>query len=261
MFIFYILFFIFGTIVGSFLNVVILRLKKNKSVIKNPSHCPFCKRKLRWFELIPVVSFFIQKGKCRCCHKKISWQYPIVEFFTGLIFVLIIAYFADFSFYGLINLCYLLVISCFLIVIFVYDLKYYLVSDKIVYPAIFVSLLYDTYLALIANQFSIFFSSILGAISVGGFFLFWVLVSKGKWMGTGDIKIGILLGLTFGIYQLFTTLFLTFFVGAIVAIILMILKKKKLKSEIPLGPFLTGAAFITLFWGNYLLDWYLNIFS
>jgi leader peptidase (prepilin peptidase)/N-methyltransferase len=260
MIIFYVLFFIFGTIVGSFLNVVILRLKKNKSIIKNPSHCPFCKRKLRWFELIPVVSFFIQKGKCRRCRKKISWQYPIVEFFTGVIFVLIAVYFLNFSFYGLINLCYLLIISCFLIVIFVYDLKYYLVSDKIVYPAIFISVLYDVYLALIANQFSIFFSSILGAVSMGGFFLFWVLVSKGKWMGIGDIKIGILLGLFFGIYQLFTALFLTFFVGAFISLILIIMKKKKLKSEIPLGPFLTGAAFITLFWGNYLLDWYLDIF-
>ena len=260
MFIFYFLFFVFGTIVGSFLNVVVLRLKKNKSVVKIPSHCPYCRRKLRWFELIPVVSFFIQRGKCRRCQKKISWQYPIVEFFTGLIFLLIAAHFFDFSFYGIVNILYLLVVSCFLIIIFVYDFKYYLVSDKIVYPAIFLVLFYDVYLALITNQFSIFFSSILGAISMGGFFLFWVLISRGKWMGVGDIKIGILLGLFFGVYQMFTTLFLTFFVGAIVSLVLMILKKKKLKSEIPLGPFLTGAAFVTLFWGNYLLDWYLNMF-
>ncbi len=152
--VFYILFFVFGTIVGSFLNVLILRLKKNKSIIKIPSHCPHCRKKLKWSELIPVVSFFMLKGRCAHCRKKISWQYPLVEFFTGLIFLLIAIYFADFSFYGLVNICYLLFISCFLIVIFVYDLKYYLVSDKIIYPAILISFLYDTYLALITNQFS-----------------------------------------------------------------------------------------------------------
>jgi len=261
MFILYVLFFILGTIVGSFLNVVILRLKKNKSIVKIPSHCPHCRRKLRWFELIPIVSFFIQNGRCRRCHKKISWQYPVVEFLTGAIFVLIALYFGDFSFYGMVNVVYLAIVSCFLIVIFFYDFKYSLVSDKIIYPAIAVAFLYDVYLTLITNQFSVFFSSLLGAVIMGGFFLFWVLVSRGKWMGIGDIKIGVFLGLIFGIYQLFTALFLTFFMGAIVSIILLAMKKKKLKSQIPLGPFLTAAAFITLFWGNYLLDWYLNIFS
>jgi len=261
MIVWYVLFFVFGTIVGSFLNVVILRLKKNKSIIKTCSHCPRCRKKLEWYELIPLVSFFIQHGKCRRCHKKISWQYPIVEFLTGLVFLLIVVYFGDFSFYGIVNILYLLIISGFLIVIFVYDFKYYLVSDRIIYPAVAIAFFYDVYLSLITNQFSVFFYSILGAVIMGGFFLFWVLVSKGKWMGMGDIKIGVLLGLIFGIYQLFTALFLTFFMGAIVSLILMALKKKKLKSQIPLGPFLTAAAFITLFWGNYLLDWYLNIFS
>jgi len=261
MILWYVLFFIFGTIVGSFLNVVILRLKKNKSIIKTRSHCPRCRKKLEWHELIPMVSFFIQKGKCRHCRKKISWQYPLVEFFTGLVFLLIAVYFADFSIYGIVNIAYLLIISCFLIIIFVYDFKYCLVSDRIIYPAIAITFFYDIYLSLITNQFSVFFYSILGAVIMGGFFLFWVLVSRGKWMGIGDIKIGVLLGLIFGIYQLFTALFLTFFMGAIVSLILLIMKKKKLKSQIPLGPFLAAAAFITLFWGNYLLDWYLNIFN
>jgi len=261
MILFYVLLFVFGTIIGSFLNVVILRLKKNKSIVKTRSHCPKCRKKLQWFELIPVVSFFIQKGKCRRCKKPISWQYPIVEFLTGVVFVLVAVYFGDLSFYGIVNIIYLLAVSAFLIVIFVYDYKYLLVSDKVIYPAIALAFLYDVYLSLITNQFSVFFYSILGAVVMGGFFLFWVLISDGKWMGAGDIKIGIFLGLIFGIYQLFTTLFLTFFLGAIVSIILMALKKKKLKSQIPLGPFLAIAAFITLFWGNFLLDWYLNIFN
>src|SRR4030043_497211 len=110
----YIFFFILGTLVGSFLNVVVIRLKKNESILKTRSHCPYCKKKLKWFELIPIISFFIQKGRCRKCKKKISWQYPLVEFFTGLIFILSVFYYLNyFSLYNLINFFYLLVFSFF----------------------------------------------------------------------------------------------------------------------------------------------------
>jgi len=252
----YIFFFIFGTIVGSFLNVVILRLKKNESILKKRSYCPNCKKKLEWYELIPIISFLIQKGKCRKCQKQISSQYPLVEFFTGLIFVLAAVYFLDFTAYGLINLLYLLIFSCFLLIIFVYDLKYYLVSDRIIYPAIIISLLYDVYLAIISKELWVLTASIAIAFAVGGFFLLLVIISKERWMGMGDVKIGILIGLFFGPFQFFAAIFLAFLIGAIISIVLLVLKKKNLKSEIPFGPFLTGATFIVLFWGNYLLDWY-----
>lgn len=132
---FYILFFIFGTAIGSFLNVVIIRLRTKESIFKNRSHCLFCRKKLEWFELIPILSFIIQLGKCKKCRKKISWQYPLVELATGLLFVLIF----NFSAQGgqtIFNTCFLLLISCFLIILFVYDLKHYLVPDIIIYPAI-----------------------------------------------------------------------------------------------------------------------------
>jgi leader peptidase (prepilin peptidase)/N-methyltransferase len=257
----YLFFFILGTVVGSFLNVVILRLKKNESILKKRSYCPNCKKKLTWYELIPLVSFLIQKGKCRKCEKKISFQYPLVEFFTGLIFLLIAVYYFGFTLYGLINLVYLLVVSCFLIVIFVYDLKYYLVADKIVYSAIIIALLYDIYLTIVSKELWILTTSIAIALSVGGFFLLLVLVSKERWMGMGDVKIGILMGLFFGPFQFLTAFILAFASGALVSIVLLILKKKNLKSEIPFGPFLTGATFITVLWGNYLLNWYFNIFK
>ena len=256
----YIFFFILGTLAGSFLNVVVIRLKKNESILKTRSHCPYCKKKLIWFELIPIISFFIQKGRCRKCKKKISWQYHLVEFFTGSVFLLAVIYYFNFTTYDLINFCYLLIVSSFLIIIFVYDLKYCLVSDKIIYPAIIVTLLFNIYLAFITDQFSVLTTSLAAAVILGGFFLFLVLLSKEKWMGIGDVKIGFLLGLFFGPFQLFAAIFLAFFLGAIISVVLIVFKKKTLKSEIPFGPFLTGASFIIIFWGNYLINWYFNVF-
>jgi len=241
--------------------VVVLRLKKNESIFKKRSYCPNCKKKLTWSELIPIVSFLIQKGKCRKCRKKISLQYPLVEFFTGLIFLLVAIYYFDFNPYALINLFYLLIVSSFLIVIFVYDLKYYLVSDKVIYPAIFIAILYDIYLAFMSGQLSVLTLSFAAAFIIGGFFLLLVLISKEKWMGMGDVKIGILMGLFFGPFQFLTAIFLAFLLGAIVSIVLIALKKKTMKSEIPFGPFLTGASFITIFWGTYLMHWYFNVFT
>jgi len=256
----YIFFFIVGTLVGSFLNVVIVRTKNKKSILKNRSACPYCKKKLTWYELVPIVSFLIQKGKCRECGKKISFQYPLVEFFTGLIFLFGAIYYFDFNFYVLINFFYLLIVSSFLIVIFVYDLKYCLVSDKVIYPAIFIVFLYDVYLAFMSGQLSVLTLSFATAFIIGGFFLLLVLISKEKWMGMGDVKIGVLMGLFFGPFQFLTAIFLAFLLGATVSVFLLILKKKTMKSEIPFGPFLTGASFITIFWGTYLMHWYFNVF-
>ena len=132
-----------------------------------------------------------------------------------------------------------------------HDLKYYLVPNKIIYPVIIITFLY--------NFYSAFFNKLLAGILGVLFFLIIVLISQGKWMGMGDVKIGVLMGLLLGLPQLFTALFLAFLIGGVVSIILLALKKKALKSEIPLGPFLTGATFITLLWGDILLNWYLNL--
>lgn len=255
----YILFFIFGAVVGSLLNVIIIRSKNKESILKIRSHCPYCKNKLAWYELIPIVSFLIQGGRCRSCKGRISVQYPLVEFFTGLIFVLVAAYVLDFTLYDWINTVFLLIFSCFLVVIFVYDLKYYLVPDKIIYPAIIITLIYDIYISFVIGDWSLLTSSIIAALIAGGFFLFLILISKGRWMGMGDLKIGILIGLFFGLPQLFVVLFLAFLFGAAVSIILLISKKKTLKSEIPFGPFLSGATFVVLFLGAGLIRWYLNL--
>ena len=267
-----IIIFLLGLVIGSFLNVVIYRLWQKKSFLKGRSFCPHCQHRLAWKDLIPILSFLILRGKCRYCGKKISIQYPLVEITTGLIFLLIFNYFplssllsAEFNeFYftpsgiqSLVSLFYLLLISCFLIIIFVYDLNHYIILDKVIYPAIITVFLYN----LIFNFQFIVHNSIFAAFGAAVFFLTIFLISKGKWMGFGDIKLTFLMGLFLGFPDILVALFLSFFIGSIVGIGLIICKKKSLKSEVPFGPFLITGTFIALFWGETTINWYFNLFS
>ena len=233
-----------GLVVGSFLNCLIYRLEKNKSFLKGRSFCPLCHHKLEWKDLIPVLSFLFLKGKCRYCHKKISWQYPLVEIFTGLIFFLIFNFqLPIFNF----------VIAPFLIVIFVYDLKHRLIPDKIVYPAIAISFIN------IALDFSSAVNYLLAAFGAAAFFLIVVLLSRGKWMGVGDIKLAFLMGLVLGFPNILVALFMAFFAGAAIGILMIAFYGKSLKSEVPFGPFLAGGTLIAVFFGEAIADWYLNL--
>ncbi len=144
----FIIIFLTGLIVGSFLNCVIYRL----AFPRGRSFCPYCKHILSWQDLIPVLSFFILRGECRYCGKKISWQYPLVEIATGLLFVLILNFeflisnkILIFNFETITYFLYLLIISSLLIIIFVYDLKHFIIPDKIIYPAIGIALIYNFY--------------------------------------------------------------------------------------------------------------------
>ncbi|MBL7154899.1 MAG: prepilin peptidase [Candidatus Portnoybacteria bacterium] len=238
--------FLFGLSVGSFLNVVICRLKSKEPILLSRSHCPHCGTVLKWFDLIPLLSFLIQKGKCRYCGQKISPQYPLVELATGLSFLII------FNQFPIFNLFFYLIIISFLIVIFVYDLKHYLIPDKIVFPAIGLTFLYQFF----ENSF---LNSLLAALLAAGFFLSLVLISKGKWMGLGDVKLVGLMGLVLGWPNICLALFLAFLSGAIVGIGLIIAGKKGLKSQIPFGPFLSANTVVVLFYGSQLIEKFLTI--
>jgi len=253
---FFFIIFLFGLAIGSFLNVVICRLETKESILVSRSYCPKCKKSLKWFELIPIFSFLIQKGKCRYCGKKISIQYPLVELVTGLLFILIFNQF----FPNYLNLIYYLIIFSLLLVIFVYDLKHYIIPDKIVYPAIIIAGIFNFQFSIF-NEFSIFKLSILSALGASGFFLSLVLISKGKWMGLGDVKLAFLMGLILGWPNIFIALFLSFAFGAIIGLILIAFKKKGLKSEIPFGPFLISSTLMTMFYSQNLINWYQDLFS
>ena len=247
--------FIFGLAVGSFLNVIICRLETNEPILISRSHCPKCRAVLKWFNLIPVLSFTFQKGRCRCCGERISWQYPLVEIGTGLLFLLIFNFqfspfyftqgkiFNEFSIFKFFNIFYYLFIVSFLVIIFVYDLKHYLIPDKIIYPAILVSGIWLVFnevlpevpsgvLPLGRDNGLALRGGLLAALIAGGFFIFLVLISKGRWMGLGDVKLGILMGLVLGWPNVLSSLFLAFLSGAIVGLGLIIVQKKTMKSQI-----------------------------
>jgi prepilin signal peptidase PulO-like enzyme (type II secretory pathway) len=259
---------ILGFIVGSFLNCVIYRLESQKSFLKGRSFCPYCKHELAWFDLIPLFSFILLRRHCRYCKKTISWQYPIVEAATGLIFLLIFN-FQQFSpeltakgfiipNFQFLSIIYYLLIASFLIVIFVYDLKHFIILDKVLISAIVLTTLYRIIESIVNNQLSII-NYFCAAIAAAGFFLLIYLISKGKWIGFADVKLGILLGLVLGWPNIILSLFLSFFIGGIIGVGLIIFLGKKFKSEIPFAPFLITGTLLTLFWGESLINWYLSL--
>jgi len=257
-------FFLFGLIIGSFLNCVIYRLQTDESFLKGRSFCPNCKHTLSWQDLIPIFSFLILRGKCRYCKKPISWQYPLVELATGVLFVLVLSY----TFPNLLVTGYWLFITCFLIVIFVYDLEHYIIPDKVIYPAILVvgiwyfmsGIFFHLYTRYPLFTRSEILNTTYSAFGAAVFFLLIVLISRGKWMGIGDIKLAFLMGLFLGFPKILVALFLAFFIGAIIGLELIIAGKKKMKSEVPFGPFLITGTFLAMFFGEQLISWYWNLF-
>ncbi len=255
----YLVIFLSGLIVGSFLNSIIYRLPTGESFLFKRSYCPHCKHRLGWRDLIPLLSFLILRGKCRYCKKPISWQYPLIESATGLLFVLIFWILNFNSLIGEWALVFYLLITCFLIVIFAYDLKHYIIPDQVIYPAIIITLIFN-FQFLISKQFSTFNYLILSAVLAAAFFLTIVLISRGKWMGAGDVKLAFLMGLFLGWPNILVALFLAFFIGAIIGVGLIASQRKTLRSEIPFGPFLVAGTFIALFWGQDIINWYSHLF-
>jgi len=246
--------FLFGLAIGSFLNCVIYRMENKKSFLRGRSYCPNCKHVLSWKDLIPVLSFIILKGKCRYCNKRISIQYPIVELATAILFLMLLNLES-----GIMNYEFLFLVlnSSFLILIFVFDLKHYIIPDSAIFPAIIITFLYN----LITNYELLITNYLFSALAAAGFFLIIYLVSRGKWLGFGDVKLAFFMGLFLGWPLIIPALFFSYLIGAIMGIIMIALKKKGLKSEIPFGPFLIIGTYIGLFWGNEIINWYLNFLN
>jgi len=246
--------FIFGLIVGSFLNCIVYRIEQEESFLGGRSKCPKCQHSLGWKDLIPVFSFLFLKGKCHYCREKISWQYPLVELLTAFLFVLILL--PEIFIYNpqsiFVFLC-LLFISCFLVLIFVYDLKNSLIPDRFIYPAIIISLIYQLF-----SGGQTFLNLLLAILIGSGLFFFIFLISRGKWIGFGDVTLGLFMGLFLGFPNIIVALFLGVFLGAIIGLGLMFYKKKKLSSEIPFGPFLITGTVISFLFGKQIINWYLN---
>jgi len=263
-FLLYVFIFLFGLAVGSFLNAVLFRMEKGESALRGRSYCPRCRHVLAVQDLIPVLSFFWLQGKCRYCTKHISFQYPIVELVTGFLFLFVawqqLAIInQQLASFNIIQMLYLLVVTSLLIIIFVFDFKHYIIPDNIIYSAIGISFLYRVLESVYMGDVQLFTNSMVAAFLAAGFFLVIFLISRGRWMGFGDVKLALFMGLFLGWPNILVALFLAFFIGAIIGIGLISLKKKQFKSEIPFGPFLILGTFIALFFGNKLMNWYMSL--
>lgn len=252
--------FILGLFVGSFLNVVILRLHRQESFVKGTSKCLFCGHRLYPKDLVPFFSYFYLKGRCRYCKQRFSSQYPLLELATALSFSLIflkIVPSGDMLSLGALEILQLVdfwVLSSFLLIIFVYDLKYYLILDSLIWPAVLIAL--STNLILDFN----FFGLILAMLVGGGFFLAQFVISKGKWIGGGDIRLGLLMGAILGWPHILTALFIAYILGSFVSIFLLFSSKKGWQDKVPFGTFLSLATFLTMLYGKELVSWYWSLF-
>lgn len=246
-----IIFLILGLIVGSFLNVVVERLNLAETILGR-SHCPHCKKTIRWYDNVPVLSFMVLRARCRDCEGKISWQYPFVEILTGLVFALIGNYF---FFTGdpqsWVTTFFYLVTFSLLIIIAVYDFKYLEIPMLIVWLGIGWTAIYFLYAdwASFSPQLGILSLKVYSGLLAGLLaYLLFFLFSAGtreKMMGLGDAYVAMLVGALVGVPDIFWALVLAFTTGAIWGIVLILMRKKTMQSQVPFAPFLAiGAALI-----------------
>jgi leader peptidase (prepilin peptidase) / N-methyltransferase len=218
---------------------------------------PKCGHKIAWYDNLPVFSFIILRGKCRHCSKKISWQYPAVELAVGILFVMV---FYDHLQTGLgtfeqtISLARDWLIITVMTALFVFDLRWYILPDALTLPAAL-----SLFALNILAGFSLWNLLISGIIG-SSFFLVQYLISKGKWIGGGDIRMGLLMGIALGWPLTIVAIFLSYILGSLVSIPLLLSGKKKFGSKIPLGVFLAAGTVITVLWGTEIKDFYFNIF-
>ncbi len=243
------LIFVLGTIIGSFFNVVIHRLPKGESIITPASHCPHCGEKLKWWQNIPLISYIILKGKCFYCKKRISIRYPLVEFATGTLALLI------FKKTGLsYKLVWGEVFLLSLIPAFFIDLDHQILPDEITIG----TTIWGILCSLINLSNISIIHSLLGILICGGLFLLVAIISKGG-MGLGDVKLAASFGANFGWQLGLISLFISVVLGAICGSILILLRKKGRKDKIPFGPFMIMGAYLTFYFGGELLKWYLEL--
>ena len=263
-----IMIFVLVLCLGSFVNMLVYRTAVKYELISPPlprlrkgesrSFCDYCGKQLHWYENIPVISWFLQKGKSKCCHKKLPVQYPIVELITGGLMVLVFNKFNLLS--GrfplpieLMQLFWLLLIVILLVFLTVFDFKYMILPDFAVITLITVS-----FLGVIFDEPNII-PYLVSAIVGSGFLLILYLITKKKGIGFGDVKLAIFMGLFLGWPKIILAMYIAFITGAVIGVIGIFLKKINKKSQIAFGPFLILGTVIAWLWGKQILS--LSVFQ
>ena len=228
------------------------------------SRCLHCEHALAWYDLLPLVSWISTGGKCRYCHEKIGWFEPAIELGTAVLFVSLYLLwpFEMHSIHEVAQFVLWLVASVLLVILFVYDLKWYLLPNYVVFPLIVVGAVVatltligapDTWMALLNILFA--------AIILSGIYMLLWLISKGQWIGFGDVKLGLALALLLGDWKLaFIALFAANFIGCLIVIPGMLAKKIDRKTRVPFGPLLILGAVLAMLVGRYVVDLYFTSF-
>ncbi|MGH7264707.1 MAG: prepilin peptidase [Candidatus Rokuibacteriota bacterium] len=241
-----------AALLGSFLNVCISRLPRGESIVSPPSHCPGCKTPIRFYDNVPLLSFLLLRGRCRTCRTAISWRYPIVEGLAVLVGALVLWQLGP-TWAGL--RAFLLGLS--LIAVTFIDLETQLIPDRVTLPGILVGLalsLYPTPRGLLW--------AVIGCLAAGGLFYLIAVVSEKlmgqEGMGGGDVKLAGMLGAFLGWPMVLVAVFLAVMAGGLGAVVLLVLRRKGRRDEIPFGPCLALGGLLAALWGEPLLAWYLG---
>ncbi len=247
---------LFGLAVGSFLNVCIDRLPRNLSIVALPSHCERCQHPLAPLDMMPLLSYLWLRGKCRYCKASFPVRIPVVETTTGLLFA-----YVSFRYEATIETVVVLAFVGVLVVVFFIDLEHNLILNRIMYPSIVAGLLLAPFGPLGDGQSALqaYLYALLGAL-VGAGVLYAIYLAARGGFGGGDVKLGGFLGAMLGVPKIFVALPMSFVAGGLVGIALIIFKVRSRKDTVPFGPFLAGAALVTLFWGEAIFDWYKGLF-
>jgi len=253
----YILMFIFGIIIGSFLNVCIYRLPGKKSIVNGPSSCPSCGKRLSVIDLVPVFSYVFLGGKCRHCKSRISPVYPLIEALTGVLFLLLYMRFGISC-----DLLMNMALVSLLIVISFIDFKQLVIPNGLIISLLIIGVI-QLAVTIFTGTFGYWTDYVIGFFA-GGLPLLLIgllatYIFKKEALGGGDIKLMAASGLIIGWKLVITSYLIGVVVGAIVGIILLATKKKKRGDEIPFGPFLSFGILISVFCGNELINWYLGL--
>jgi prepilin signal peptidase PulO-like enzyme (type II secretory pathway) len=251
---FFVIFFLFGLIIGSFLNVVIARLRTLESILGR-SFCRHCRKKICWYDNIPLLSFVVLAGKCRHCRERISWQYPLVEFLTAILFgVAGMVFFSPFEPASWIETAFVMGVIAFAVVISAYDAKYKEIPMTVLWMGILWAGVFLLWLDAVSvsvqmrDVFDLGLHSGVSAALAGSFFFFLLsAVSRERWMGLGDAYVVFWIGLVLGWPDILVSLLSAFTVGAAWGVGMIVFGKSSLKSQVPFAPFLLGAMVLVLF--------------
>lgn len=289
--------FILGLILGSFVKVLADRSLNNRS-FWGRSYCVNCKKHLRWYDLFPVISYLLLGGKCRYCKKSLSLEYPLIELVMGIL-VAVVFWHSFHNFPAVVDPFRLFILALdlvfktffvtILVVVAVTDLKKMFIPDRVILPAITITLGYLLLSTVLKVGYLYYFlsltplgrlllpphseyfqrhalyslypmiGSLLMGFLIGGLFWALIILTKGKGMGGGDVKLGAFIGLGLGFPGALVALLLSFLTGAVVSLLLIALGKKSFGQTIPFGPFLVLGSLIALFWGSEIYNFYLNL--